>query len=66
MHLCRVPGCAHFEDHFRARYDAKDSTMFISEFLQFDVDDEYDAIMKAKKFVQEVSRPLKNLPTRIT
>ena len=39
--------------------------MFTSPFLTFDVDNERDAIYKARSFVEQVSQPLTNLPTPI-
>ena len=52
MHLCQMPRFKHFQDHFKARYDAKDTKMFSSPFLTFDFDDERDAIYKARAFVE--------------
>ena len=58
IHLCAQEGHPEFAKNFRARYEAKDLDMFNNDFLKFDIDNELDAVRKAKAFVAEVSLPL--------
>ena len=54
MHLCSLPQFADFQDKFKARYDALDSNLFNNDKVRFDVDDELDAVEKARLFVADV------------
>ena len=43
---------------FRKRFDAHDKDMFKTDLMNFDFDDELDAVKKAYRFVEFVMRPL--------
>ena len=49
MHLCNMDlQHKQFETNFKARYDALDQSLFNNDKVRFDVDDELDAIEKAR------------------
>ena len=58
MHLCNMdPQHEFFQQNFKARYEAKDQKLFNNDKVKFDVDDELDAIEKARLFVADVCQP---------
>ena len=63
MHLCSLdPKYKFFQHNFKARYNAMDQKLFNNDKVKFDVDDELDAIEKARLFVSDVCLSLDNLP----
>lgn len=54
MHLCALPQYSDFQEKFQARYDALDPDLFNNDKVRFDVDDELDAVEKARLFVADV------------
>ena len=54
MHLCSLPQYRDFQEKFKTRYDALDPSLFNNDKVRFDVDDELDAVEKARLFVADV------------
>ena len=49
---------ANFVPFFKKRFSAQDNKLFQNANLQFDIDDQVDAISKMQKFVKYVTGPL--------
>ncbi len=49
---------ANFVPFFKKRFSAQDERLFMNENLQFDIDDQVDALDKMRKFVKYVTGPL--------
>ena len=49
---------ANFVPFFKKRFSAQDKNLFQNPNLQFDIDDQVDAIQKSQEFVKYVKMPL--------